>query len=320
MKAGGGLITKDDLAAYQANERKPIHGTYRGYDVYGPPPPSLRRHLPGRDAQHPGELRSARSRAAGRPQTLHLMIETMRRAYCDRARYLGDPDFTKIPDASDRQGVRQEAGRRHRPQQGDARAKTWPRTSRWPRKATAPRTSPSSTSDGMAVANTYTLEHSYGSRIVVKGAGFLLNNEMMDFNWQPGVTDREGQHRHGAEPDRARQADAVSRRRRRSWRRTARSFLVTGSPGSRTIINTVLCIVVNVIDFDMDIRAGRGRPAAAPSVVPGRARFEGTRDYADAVKALKKMGHKSSAADRATPTRSGSTPRQGCTTGPRING
>ena len=96
MKAGGGLITKDDLAGYHANARKPIHGTYRGYDVYGPPPPSsggiclveMLNILENFDLHKQGRWS---------PETLHLMIETMRRAYCDRARYLGDPDFAKIP-------------------------------------------------------------------------------------------------------------------------------------------------------------------------------------------------------------------------------
>ena len=117
----------------------------------------------------------------------------------------------------------------------------------------------------MAVANTYTLEHSYGSRVVVRGAGFLLNNEMIDFNWCPGVTNR-ATARSARPPTRSRRASACSaRRRRRSWPKDGKVVLVTGSPGSRTIINTVLCVVVNVIDFDMDVQAGGGRAAAAPS-------------------------------------------------------
>ena len=96
MKADGGLITKDDLAKYEAKERKPIHGTYRGYDVYGPPPPSsggiclieMLNILENFDLKKQGRCS---------PETLHVMIEAMRRAYCDRAKYLGDPDFVKIP-------------------------------------------------------------------------------------------------------------------------------------------------------------------------------------------------------------------------------
>ena len=106
MQAGGGLITKQDLASYQAHVREPIHGTYRGYDVYGPPPPSsggvclveilnilenFSLHESPADAAQGGQ------EAAWPARTMHLMIEAMRRAYCDRARWLGDSDFVKIP-------------------------------------------------------------------------------------------------------------------------------------------------------------------------------------------------------------------------------
>src|SRR5262249_45408585 len=102
--------------------------------------------------------------------------------------------------------------------------------------------------DGMAVANTYTLERSYGSRVVVKGAGFLLNNEMGDFNWQPGITTRKGTI--GTEPN----TIAPAKRMLSSMTptivaRDGKVVLVTGSPGSRTIINTVLCMLINTIDF-----------------------------------------------------------------------
>src|SRR5205814_10114166 len=113
--------------------------------------------------------------------------------------------------------------------------------------------------DGMAVSNTYTLERSYGSHIVVKGAGFLLNNEMMDFNWLPGVTNRNGTI--GTPPNQI----APGKRMLSSQTPTiiakgGKPVLVTGSPGSRTIINTVLCIVVNVIDYDMDVQTAVDSP------------------------------------------------------------
>src|SRR5439155_11992532 len=113
--------------------------------------------------------------------------------------------------------------------------------------------------DGMAVANTYTLEHSYGSKVVVRGAGFLLNNQMGDFNWQPGITDRKGHI--GTEPN----LIAAGKRMLSSQTPTiiaknGKAVLITGSPGSRTIINTVLCVVVNVIDFGMDVQAAVDAP------------------------------------------------------------
>src|SRR5262249_5899095 len=145
--------------------------------------------------------------------------------------------------------------------------------------------------DGMAVANPYKLERGYASRVVVKGTGFLLNNEMMDFNWRPGFTDRKGTI--GTEPN----AIAPAKRMLSSQTptivaRDGRAFLVTGSPGSRTIINTVLCMVINVIDFDMDVRSAVDAPRIHHQWFPDIARFEGVNDYASAVKRLQEMGHK----------------------------
>jgi gamma-glutamyltranspeptidase/glutathione hydrolase len=140
------------------------------------------------------------------------------------------------------------------------------------------------------VANTYTLEHSYGSRVVVKGAGFLLNNEMMDFNWKPGVTTKKGAI--GTEPN----TIAPGKRMLSSQTPTivakdGKVLLVTGSPGSRTIINTVLCVVVNVIDFDMDIQAAVDAPRLHHQWFPDELAFEGVKEHADAVKALRGLGH-----------------------------
>src|SRR5262249_14857999 len=145
--------------------------------------------------------------------------------------------------------------------------------------------------NGMAVANTYTLERSYGSRVVVKGAGFVLNDEMIDFNWQPGVTDRTGAI--GTAPN----LIAPGKRMLSSQTPTivakdGKVVLVTGSPGSRTIINTVLCMVVNVIDYQMDIRRAVDAPRLHHQWFPDKVRFEGTHQYPIATRRLRKMGHK----------------------------
>ena len=288
MKSGGGLITKADLASYRARERKPIHGTYRGYDVYGPPPPSsggiclieMLNILENFDLRKQGRWS---------PQTLHLMIEAMRRAYFDRARYLGDADFVKIPSQLTTKDYARELAHGidlHHAIRSEDLAKDIAIT-----------TEGDSTThfsvidkDGMGVANTYTLEQSYGSRVVVKGAGFLLNNEMGDFNLQPGVTTRKGAI--GTE------ANVIAPKKRMLSSQTptivardGKVVLVTGSPGSRTIINTVLCVLINVLDFDMDVRSAVDAPRLHHSWFPDLARFEGAKDHEDAVKQLRQMGH-----------------------------
>ena len=144
----------------------------------------------------------------------------------------------------------------------------------------------------MAVANTYTLEHSYGSRIVVKGAGFLLNNEMIDFNWHPGVTDRSGNI--GTEANQiAPGKRMLSSQTPTIVAKNGKVVLVTGSPGSRTIINTSLQIVVNVIDFDMPIQDAVDAPRLHHQWLPDHARFEGVgeKEYDAAVEKLRAMGH-----------------------------
>src|SRR5262245_3304333 len=251
MKGGGGFITKADLAAYKAMERKPIHGIYRGYDVYGAPPPSSG-GIGLVEMLNIVENFDLKKHDRFSTETLHLMAEASRRAYADRARHIGDPAFTKIPEEL----TSKEYARRLARDIDLAKAT--------PSEAVAPEISltaegDSTThfsiidADGMAVSNTYTLEGSYGSRVVVKGAGFLLNNEMGDFNARPDVTTRSG--RIGTAPNQV----APGKRMLSSQTPTivakdGKPVLITGSPGGRTIINTVFCVVVNVVDFEMDIQ------------------------------------------------------------------
>jgi gamma-glutamyltranspeptidase/glutathione hydrolase len=288
MKADGGIITKEDLASYKAKARAPIHGVYRGYDVYGPPPPSsggiclveMLNILENFDLRKQGRWS---------PETLHLMIETMRRAYRDRADYLGDQDFVKIPDfLTSKEYAKKLAG-------GIDKNKATPSADlakEIPLAAEGDNTTHFSVidSDGMAVSNTYTLERIYGSRIMVKGAGFLLNNEMGDFNWFPGETTTKGQIGTPANQI-APGKRMLSSQCPTIVARDGKAVLVTGSPGSRTIINTVLCVVVNVIDFDMDARAAVDAPRLHHAWFPDEARFEGMADYPEAVKRLRAMGH-----------------------------
>ena len=288
MKAGGGLITVDDLAAYKALQRVPIHGTYRGYDVFCPPPPSsggtclveMLNILESFDLKQHDRFSA---------ETLHLMAEAARRAYCDRARYLGDPAFTKIPTHLTSKDYARQLAKLIDPQKATPSASL---AKDIPLTVESDSTTHFSVidEDGLAVANTYTLEHSYGSRIVVKGAGFLLNNEMTDFNWRPGVTTAKGDI--GTEPN----LIAPGKRMLSSQTPTivaknGKPLLITGSPGSRTIINTVLSIVVSVIDYEMPIQEAVDAPRFHHQWFPDELRLEARPTLKDAAKRLEAMGH-----------------------------
>ncbi len=190
MKRFDGIVTTADLAAYQAVERQPVTGTYRGYDLICMPPPcsggitliSMLNIL--ENFEFPKNERWS-------PRTLHLFVEAMKRGYRDRARYLGDPDFVEIPRYYTKEHARELA-------QGINLSRATPSLELAGdiqiTAAENEHTTHFSVIDrnGMAVSLTYTLESSFGSRVVVQGAGFILNDEMNDFNWIPGVTDTNG--------------------------------------------------------------------------------------------------------------------------------
>jgi gamma-glutamyltranspeptidase/glutathione hydrolase len=144
--------------------------------------------------------------------------------------------------------------------------------------------------DGMAVANTYSLERAFGSRVVVRGTGVLLNNEMLDFNWRPGVTGHDGTI--GTGPNLiAPGKRMLSSQTPTVVTRDGRAALVTGSPGHRTIINTVLCVVLNVIEFGMDVCTAVEAPRLHHPWFSDAAWFEGTEEHAAAVEQLRAMRH-----------------------------
>jgi gamma-glutamyltranspeptidase/glutathione hydrolase len=288
MKAGGGLITGEDLARYEAKLRPPIHATYRGHDVYAPPPPSsggiclaqMLNVLERFDLKRQGRFSAA---------TLHLLAEVMKRAYCDRARHLGDSDFVKIPaHLTSKEYARKLAD-------GIDLRRATPSEKLAPEVELA-REGDSTThfsvldGQGMAVSNTYTLERSYGSRIMVRGAGFLLNNEMIDFNWQPGRTTRGGEI--GTEANTIRPGKRMlSSQTPAVVARGGKVFLVTGSPGGRTIINTTLCVALNAVEFGMTARQAVDAPRLHHQWLPDEVRFEGGDEYSEALAQLRKMGH-----------------------------
>jgi gamma-glutamyltranspeptidase/glutathione hydrolase len=290
MKAGGGLITKADLAGYEAKLRAPVHGTYRGHDVYGPPPPSsggiglieMLNILEGFDLRQHGRWS---------PRSLHLMIEAMRRAYCDRARHLGDPDFVPVPAQLTAKEYARRLAREIDPERATRSADL---ARDIPLAGEGGQTTHFSVidKDGMAVANTYTLEESFGARVVVRGAGFLLNDEMGDFNPRPGVTDRKG--RIGTPPNEV----APGKRMLSSMTpvvvaRDGRVLLVTGSPGGRTIINTVLQVVLGVLEFEMPLREAVAAPRLHHAWLPDEVAVEAAlaESQAAVLERLRALGH-----------------------------
>ena len=255
MRRGGGLITEDDLASYEAKERAPVRGTYRGYDIISMPPPSsggvamveMLNILEGFDLASAGH---------DSPRYVHLVTEAMRRAFLDRARYLGDPDFTKAP--LERLTSKAYATA--------LRATITDRASPSLPAQVAERYESDQTThfsvvdaEGMAVSVTYTLENGYGLGAVVTGAGFLLNNEMGDFNGKPGLTDTTGLI--GTDANLALPGKRMlSSMTPTIIARDGKLVAVVGSPGGRTIINTVLQVVLNLVDGGMGIQAAVNAP------------------------------------------------------------
>jgi gamma-glutamyltranspeptidase/glutathione hydrolase len=249
VRQAGGIMSKDDLARYKAVERMPVRGSYRGYDIVSMPPPSsgglclieMLNILEGYDL---GKL--------GRgPEALHYMIEAMKHAYADRALFMGDPDFVKVPVAALASkafaaSLRQQIGERATPAI-EIRAGQ-------PSYSEGHNTTHFSIidRDGNAVSNTYTLNFSYGLGLVADGTGVLLNNELDDFTAKPGVANAYGLI--GFDKN----LPAPGKRPLSSMTPTivlkdGKPFLVTGSPGGSRIITAVLQVISNVIDFHMPI-------------------------------------------------------------------
>jgi len=291
MRRGGGLITKRDLEGYVTKVREPVCGKYRGYQVFGPPPPSS-----GGIAvvQALNVLENFNLRAHDRysARNLHLLAETMRRVFSDRAKHLGDPDFVEIP--------------RHLTEKAYARriADQMSLTKATPSESLAPELrladeSPDTTHfsiidpTGMAVSNTYTLEENWGARVMVCGAGFLLNNEMGDFNWLRGHTDRRG--RIGTSPNLIEPGKRMlSSQCPTIIARDGRVVLITGTPGGRTIINTVISITLNVLEFEMDLPEAVDVPRMHHQWFPDRLDLEAMDDprYGESPQQLRQMGHR----------------------------
>jgi gamma-glutamyltranspeptidase / glutathione hydrolase len=288
MQANGGLITLADLAAYTAKVRQPVIGQYRGYEVISMPPPSsggttlveMLNILEGYDLSAMG---------FGSAKSLHVMTEAMRRAYNDRARFLGDPDYNSSIPLERLLSKDYATELRNTIDLNKASVST-------PEALNLLKESPETThfsvvdKDRNAVSLTYTLEWGYGSGIVVPGAGFLLNNEMGDFNAGPGLTNDQGligTPANLAQPGKR----MLSSMTPTILAKDGELFMVTGTPGGRTIINTVLQTIINVVDHGMNAQAAVDAGRIHHQWMPDVLNYEHQGFSPDTLQALEALGH-----------------------------
>jgi gamma-glutamyltranspeptidase/glutathione hydrolase len=285
VRKAGGIMTVDDLKNYRAIERAPVRGTYRGYDIVSMPPPSsggvhlieMLNILEGYDVAK-----------LGRDESLHDMIEAMKRAYADRAVFMGDPDVIKMPVAGLTSkkyaaSLRAQIGERATPA-AEIRAGK-------PADFEGKNTTHFSIIDraGNAVSNTYTLNFSYGLGLVAEGTGVLLNNELDDFTSKPGTANAYGLVGFDAN------LPGPGKRPLSSMTPTivlkdGKPFLITGSPGGSRIITAVLQVIVNAIDFQMPIDQAVSAPRLHHQWQPDEVYVEP--GFApDVLTALAKRGH-----------------------------
>jgi gamma-glutamyltranspeptidase / glutathione hydrolase len=311
MQKGGGLITADDLAHYEVKERPPVRGTYRGYDIISAPPPSSGgvalieslNILEGYDLAKTG---------GDSAQSVHLTAEAYQRAFFDRAEFLGDPDFSKIPVA---QLIDKRYGnawrdtinlRRATPSSSLRRPAIFSQLDSYASSHPQPKFfhEPDHTThytvvdpDGNAVSVTTTLNDSFGSRVTAEGLGFLLNNEMDDFAAKQGVPNLYGLIQGPA--------NAVGPGKRPLSTMTptvvlkgGKLFLVLGSPGGATIITTVANVLMGVVDYGLNIQEAVNAPRFHDQWMPDEIKMEKIGFSPDTIHALEHMGHKMDISER----------------------
>lgn len=292
MKENGGIITKEDLAKYEAIERKPVKGTYKGYDIYGMPPPSSG-GATLIQMMNIMELVDWENIEFNSTEYVHVVAEAMRRGFADRAEHLGDPDFN--PDMPvDR--LISKAHAKNRFDNLDMERASVSDSVKFGHPYDGKNTTHFSVldKDGNAVSLTYTLEHSYGVKMGSKKLGFIFNNEMGDFNAVPGVTTSGFQI--GTKPN----LIAPEKRMLSSMTPTivgkdGKPYLIIGSPGGRTIINTVFQTTLNVLEFNMRIDKAIEAMKIHHQWFPDVLTYEKHLMSPDTRKALEAMGHKLSA-------------------------
>lgn len=305
MQQGGGLITVDDLRNYDVIDREPVRGTYRGLEIISAPPPSsggialiqTLNILEGFDLSKAG---------FGSAEAIHLVAEAYRRAFYDRAQFLGDPEFSDLPvlELTDKEyGVEWRksvnpkkasvSARLERPEVSAALKKyaiEHP-VELAPSKESTQTTHYSVVDEaGNAVAVTTTLNGSYGSKVTIGPLGFLMNNEMDDFSSKPGVPNMFGliQGEENAIGPNKRPLSAMTPT---IVLKDGKLWLVLGSPGGPTIITTVTNILINVVDFNLDIQQAVNAPRFHHQWIPDQLRLERNRFSPDTIELLKSRGH-----------------------------
>ncbi|MCA1621033.1 MAG: gamma-glutamyltransferase [Acidobacteria bacterium] len=291
MRAHGGLMTLEDLKGYVAKERVPVRTTYRGFEVISMPPPSsggavlieMLNILEGFDLRNMGASASER---------YHAQTEAMRRAFADRAEYMGDADFVKVPvagliDKSYAERLRRGISMSRASTSAEVKAGR-------PAGAESEETTHFTVVDaeGNCVSNTYTLNDGYGSKVVMKGTGILMNDEMDDFAAKPGTPNMFGliQGERNAVAPRKRPLSAMTPTF--VLRKDGTLWFAVGSPGGPTIINTVLQVITNVIDFDMNIQQAVDAPRIHHQWLPDEIVYEPYGMSADTFRALESLGHR----------------------------
>ncbi|QUS37551.1 gamma-glutamyltransferase [Tardiphaga alba] len=288
INEAGGIFTSDDLKTYQPVIREPVRGNYRGYDIVSMPLPSsggtvLLETLNILEGFPLAELQQ------GSAPSLHLLIEAMKRAYADRARYLGDPAFVNAPIAT---LISKDYATKQRATIDPKRAVPWSDalTPKPPREGQNTTHYSVVDSAGNAVSNTYTLNFSYGMGLVPEGTGVLLNNELDDFTASPGASNAYGLVGYEAN------LPGPGKRPLSSMTPTivlkdGKPVLVTGSPGGSRIISTTLQVIINTLDYKMDVMSAVSAPRLHHQWLPDDVRIEN--GFAEPVlDTLRAMGHK----------------------------
>lgn len=288
MASIGGIITEEDLARYEAKEREPIRGTYRGYDIISMPPPSsggvalvqMLNILEGFDLASMGHNSA---------DYLHVLTEAMRRAYADRAEHLGDPDFNESMPL-DRLMSKQYAAELRSTIDMDRKSESSPE--RFAQIYESEETTHFSVVDaeGNMVSMTYTLEYGYGSAIVVDGGGYLLNNELGDFNAVPGRTNARGSI--GTAPNLvAAEKRPLSSMTPSIVAQDGKPVFAVGSPGGKTIINTTMQLILNIIDHGFNIAQSVEAGRIHHQWLPDSTSFESTGFSPDTLRLYREKGH-----------------------------